>query len=240
MLTFLLTGCVLAEAGILAAWLVWGSRPLWQRLFLHVCLATLLVVLWIVGILPWLDRRTLALLLPFLLRLLPAVSVGLSSPLWVARLFFGWRVVSTANSDKTGDKLSIRDFLVGMTVVGAALALARLGKDWQPHPEWAQWVRLGIAVAIAAAAALFLELPVLWFAFGFRSHLLGALAVGATMLIPWAILVTTATAIEGASRRAISCRLCLFFLSLGYTTAVAFWLARAGGYRLEVRSLGPQ
>jgi hypothetical protein len=241
MLTFLLTGCVVAEAGILAASLVWGSRSLGLRLFLQVCVATILVVLWIVGILPWLDQRTLELLVPFLLRLLPAVSLGLSAPLWVAKLFFNWRIVSSANSGKSRDKLSIRDFLVGMAVVGAALALARLGKDWQPYPEWAQWVRFGFAVAFAAAAGLFLELPVVWFAFRIRSHLHGAVAIGATMLIPWAILMTTVTAIDGRipDGRLIA-GFCLFFLSLGYTTALAFWLARASGYRLAIGDAAAQ
>jgi hypothetical protein len=238
MLTFLLTGCVVAEAGILAAWLVWGNRSLWQRLFLHLFVATILLVLWIVGILPWMDRRALTEpFVPFLLLSLPAVSVGLSAPLWAARLFFNWRIVSSANSDETGKKLSIRDFLVGMAVVGAALALARLAKDLQPFPERAHWLRLGIVVAAAAAAGLFLELPLFWTTFRIRSHWHGAVAIGITMLIPWAILVTTATAIDGRipDGRWIS-GFCLFFLSLGYTTAVPFWLARASGYRVETGS----
>jgi hypothetical protein len=236
MLTFLLTDCVVAEAGILAAWLVWGNRSLWQRLFLHLCVATILVVLWIVGIVPWMDRRALTEpFVPFLLLSLPAVSVGLSAPLWAARLFFNWRIVSSANSDETGTKLSIRDFLIGMAVVGAALALARLAKDLQPFPERVHWLRLGFVVAAAAAAGLFLELPLVWLTIRIRSHCYGAVAIGITMLIPWAILVTTATAIDGRipDGRWIA-GFCLFFLCLGYTTAVAFWLARASGYRLTI------
>jgi len=234
MLTFLLTGCVVAEAGILAAWLVWGSGPFWKRFLLHVCVALILVVLWIVGNLPWVDRRAFPFVL-FLLLSLPAVSVGLSAPLWVARLFFDWRIVSTANSDKTGDRLSIRDFLVGMAVVGAALALARLAKTFQPYPEGAHWLRLGFAVAAAAAAGLLLALPVLWCALRIRTQLRSALAVGATMLVAWVILITIVTAVD---RRIPDGRvvagICLFLLGLGYTTAAAFWLARADGYRLEI------
>jgi hypothetical protein len=233
-ITFLLTGCIVAEAGILAAWLVWTNRSMWQRLFLHVCAATILVVLYIVGVLPWLDPRTLTGFVPWLLLSLPAVSVGLSAPLWVAKLFFGWRIVLSVNSDKTGNSLSIRDFLIGMAVVGAALALARLAKGFQPHPEWAYWMRLGVGVAIAAVAGL-LVLPVLWCAFRIRSRLHGAVAIGVTMLIPWAILVTSATAIDGRipDGRLIA-GICLFLLSLGYTTATPFWIARAAGYCLEL------
>jgi len=238
LLMFLLTGCVVAEAGILPAWLVWGRGPLWQRLPWHVGIAFVLFVLWYLGMLVWHlrsydDRVQVPAMILFSL---PAVSVAVSAPLWLVRLFFGWRIVPRDDLNLANERLSIRDFLVGMAVVGVALASARLAMAiGKPPEEWQYWLALGIAVAAAAAAGLFLELPLLWFTFRFRSYLPSGIAVGATMLVAWVILITIVTAVD---RRIPDGRvvagICLFLLSLGYTTAAAFWLARADGYRLEI------
>lgn len=233
-----LAGCLVAEAAILPAWLVWASRPLWQRLLGHVGVALALFVLWYLGMLVWHlrsydDRVKVPAMFLFSL---PAVSVGVSAPLWLMRLFFGWRIVVSENSGTADEKLSIRDFLVGMSVVGVALASARLAMAiGPPQQESDYWLPLGIAVGIAAAAGLFLELPIVWFTFRFQSPLLCVIAVGVTMLIPWLIIVTVGTVMEGQipDGRAVA-GLCLLFLSAGYTAALAFRLTRASGYRLQI------
>ncbi len=81
-------GVLLAQFGVLPAWLVWGERPFWQRFIIHWTLACGLALAWVLGLMmvvgahgtpgpPENFSRDLGMM--FLC--LPGVSLGIEAPM---------------------------------------------------------------------------------------------------------------------------------------------------------------
>jgi hypothetical protein len=92
---FGIVGCVLAQGNLLAEWLAWGDGPFLRRLLAHWKIAAGLYLIWLVGFGLALARhgrvppeiaKTVALGVPL-------VSIAAQLPLWIARQWFGWRLV---------------------------------------------------------------------------------------------------------------------------------------------------
>lgn len=238
-LMFVLAGCVAAQAPLLSAWLVWGNGPLWRRLAFHFSVAGVLATFGLIGMLPVVYPSE-GVQGPLMVGLsLPTVSVAVSAPLWAMRVFFGWRIVREEQMAVPDVRITIVEFFIGMTIVAVALTIARLGMEVGdlPRPE-EYWVAIGAISGAAMAAAALLELPGVWIAMRLRPAA-SALAVGAIMSLPWLVIVIFWTVAEGRipDGRFVAAGF-LLLQSFGFTTAAAFWIARAAGYRLVTGTMG--
>lgn len=148
-IAFGIVGCVLAQGNLLAAWLVWSDGPFLRRLAAHWKIAVGLYLIWLVGLAVAGDHETPQIAATVALGV-PLVSLAAQFPLWLARQWFGWRLVreQAEAAHRTEPPLAIRDLMLATLLVAASLALARLapadGKD-----VWPIW-----AVACAAASVI--------------------------------------------------------------------------------------
>ena len=86
---------VLAQGNLLAAWLAWSDGPFLRRLLTHWKIAAGLYLIWLVGF--GLATARNGKVPPGIAAIValgvPLVSLAAQFPLWVARQWFGWRLV---------------------------------------------------------------------------------------------------------------------------------------------------
>ena len=241
------TGAFLAQFAILPAWLVWGCRPLWQRVAIHCGTAAILLVAWTLGwlvvdagsdILIWLFyfyEHVARVVVPAAL-LLPAISLAVEGPLWLTRVIFGWRLAPPGREPEPDRKLAIRDFLIGMSVVAMALAAVRasLAASEQNVPADA-WTSIAIQLGCAALASA-LALPLLAWALLRLPDLRGGLGVVGVYGLATYCLLAIVGLILFRPARPLESLAYLFILQATFTalTGASFTLARRAGYRLQI------
>jgi len=233
-------GCVLAQGNLLAAWLAWGDGPFLRRLLMHWKVATGLYVIWLVGFrlatrgtnVPPQLAATVALGVPL-------VSLAAQFPLWVARQWFGWRLVrEPAEEALPGEPpLAIRDLMVATLVVAVALALARLAPSPDAGEMWPVW---GVAVTVASVVSTIALLPAGPLLMRprqlSRALARGGLYAAAWIALPW--IIVAALRWYGGIKLppwqifvGLSCLMFTFAATLTLTAAIA----RDRGYRLTSR-----
>ena len=95
-----IVGCVLAQGCLLAAWLAWSDGPFLRRLARHWIIATGLYLIWLVGLVLAFVRDPAAPHMAATVALgVPLVSIAAQFPLWLARQFWGWRLVRDGRAD---------------------------------------------------------------------------------------------------------------------------------------------
>jgi hypothetical protein len=245
-------GAIAAEAGVLAVWLVWCEWPLSLRLALHWLAALFLFGCWVLGSLaawqadPYYPDRFLfqPKLVVATAAALPPISLAVQIPLWLCRLVFGWRLVRTAKSQRppTESKLSIRDLLVGTSVVAASLGCLRLvALDPQQIEAryWALW-GLGVLALIAVSAVVLLSLVAIVLrpaASETAAALMLICSVGifGAVFIPFLLAMRTIGPGIRPPPHEPFLVISVFLTSFGGTLAAPLWLARSYGYRLRFR-----
>src|SRR4029453_2540951 len=85
----------------------------------------------------------------------PLVSIAAQFPLWVARQWFGWRLVRE-QAEGAEPPLAIRDLMLATLVVAVSLALARLAPSPDKGEMWPVW---GVACAVATVISSIALLP---------------------------------------------------------------------------------
>ncbi|HUE71104.1 MAG TPA: hypothetical protein VMP01_09470 [Pirellulaceae bacterium] len=240
----LAAGPLVAQFGILPAWLVWGERPFWQRLAIHWSLAAGLALAWIVGLvlaandsmgpLDYLLWETFCVFLCS-----PVVSLGVETPLWFTRFILGWRLHRTVAAATARRPLAIRDFLWGMAVISAALAAVRAAAAASYGNGGSEmWLGVAIAAGFACLASL-LVMPL--FAWGIlRAQVVGngiAIIVAFT-IVAGMVIIGVVTSMMGRPPPSGEpfAALFLFLGSTAASIAGALGLARAAGYRLVIES----
>lgn len=154
-----IVGCVLAQGCLLAAWLAWSDGPFLRRLASHWSIAVGLYLIWLVGlILAVRDHEAPQFAFTVALGV-PLVSLAAQLPLWVARQWFGWRLVreQADQAPPSEPPLAIRDLMLATLVVAVAFALARLAPLWRNASD--RWGAFAIACAVASAISSFALLP---------------------------------------------------------------------------------
>ena len=236
-------GILLAQFGILPAWLVWGERPFWQRLLIHWVLATALMMAWTMGVLMAVSAQgngpppKAFEIMAILCLCLPGVSLGMEAPLWATRLLFGWRL---RRQDSAGDvprPLGISDFLWGMAVISASLAALRCAAAVAGGPDASEvWVGAAIAVGSASLASLLVMLPLTWCILRLEAVETGVVFVVVYTLLAGVVILAILLAISGGfGNDALPvAALFLFLASLSASVSAGLRVARRAGDRLQV------
>jgi len=155
-----IVGSVLAQGCLLAAWLAWSDGPFLRRLLAHWKIAAGLYLIWLVGFgLANARHGKVPPLIAAIVALgVPLVSLAAQFPLWVARQWFGWRLVreQAEAAHSSEPPLAIRDLMLATLVVAVALALARLAPSPDAGEMWPVW---GVAVTVASVISSISLLP---------------------------------------------------------------------------------
>jgi hypothetical protein len=237
-------GILLSQFGVVPAWLVWGERAFWQRLTIHWALVMGLSLAWSVGLLMAIsvDRHgppptDVFIVLVTLCLCLPAVSLGIETPMWVTRHLFGWRLCRPAAAGEPPRPLAIRDFLWGMAVISCGLAAIRAAAAISYAPVSGEvWIGVAIAVGFAALASLLVMLPLTWCILRFKELGTGIVVIVAYTLaagLTFLAIVGAAGGNMGSDSRPVI-GVFLFLGSLAVTVASVLGLARGAGYHLEI------
>jgi hypothetical protein len=233
-LVFWCVGVMLAEGFVLAAWLVWGDRPFLQRLLVHWVAAAVLGAVWLLGAIATEgfrdgDIRDILEVIPFSL---PLFSLAIQLPLWIARYYFGWRLVDTCADRPAAKPMGTRDLMLGTVIVAVSLALARLAEGMDDSSEgWLIWAILAPSIA---GISLVSVLPVAVWLLRMRNPALGLICIPVQTTI--AILVTvTIIAVNEPSIRLEE----VFFIAttiVGFAAALtaAALAARVASFRLQI------
>ncbi len=239
-----IVGCVLSQGTLLAGWLAWSEGPFLWRLATHWKIAAGLYFVWLVGFGLVLARHggvpphfaaTVALGVPL-------VSIAAQLPLWIARQWFGWRLIrEQAGPAPLEPPLAIRDLMLATVVLAVSMALARLapadGQDvW---PVWA--VSFAIASVISSitllpAGVLLLRAPVVS-----RGIAWSCLYVLGWIALPWIIVAVVWTyGLAMLPPLALFVGLSSLMFTFAATLMLTAVIARDRGYRLTGRrKVGP-
>jgi cytochrome b561 len=146
------------QAMALTAWLVFGRERFGTRLTLHWLVALLLFGAWAAGVnIAAYDRRENYNEIFLVFASLGIASLAMQIPLWVLRLYFGWRVESIdAAKPQPELPLAIRDLMVGTFLVAVSLGFARLASSGRIQFWPVAWL---MVVGGLSALAIFSLLP---------------------------------------------------------------------------------
>jgi hypothetical protein len=252
---FGIVGCVLAQGCLLAAFLAWSDGPFLWRLRVHWLVALGLYLIWLVGLVLAFYRDPGAPNMADSVALgVPLVSVAAQFPLWLARQFWGWRLVREQADHMAADmvadrKLAIRDLMLATLVVAVSLALARLapldGKDKDGGPVWL------FSCVVASVISSITLLPAgAWL---MRSDAVGGLRVwlfrrglvwsilyaAAWIALVWIIVAAQWWFALPLAPRAIYVGISSFMFTFASTLILTALIARDRGYRLTGRRKTP-
>ena len=229
-------GCVLAQGCLLAAFLAWSNGPFIWRLLVHWQVALGLYLVWLVGFglavarsgrIPPVIAATVALGVPL-------VSVATQLPLWLARQFWGWRLVrEVSDEDHPAEKLAIRHLMLATVVVAVSLALARVAPSPDAGEMWPVW---GFSCVVATVISSITLLPAGAWLLRMRPFRRG-LAWSIFYAAAWIALVWIIVAVKswfGLPRapRAIYVGISSFMFTFASTLILTAIIVRSHGYHL--------
>ena len=242
-----IVGCVLAQGCLLAAFLAWSEGPFLRRLLVHWLIAAGLYLAWLGGLmLAAVGDGDASSVAASVALGVPLVSIGAQFPLWLARQFWGWRLVRDSRPDipvchPAERKLAIRDLLLATAVVAVALALARLapldGDDKDAGPVWL--VGCTVACVISSLTMLpagaWLMRPVgqtFLSAIPLRGLAFCILYAAAWIALVWIVVLVQWWFAFPRAPRAIYVGISSVIVAFAATVILTALLARSRGYRL--------
>jgi hypothetical protein len=195
-IAFGIVGCVLAQGNLLAAWLAWSDRPFLRRLLTHWKIAAGLYLIWLVGFGLAIARhgRVPPQIAAAVALGVPLVSLAAQFPLWVARQWFGWRLMrEQAEAVHPGEPpLAIRDLMLATLVVAVALALARVAPSPDAGSVWPIWAAAVTVASVISSISLLPAGPLLLRMRPFSRGLAwGSLYAAAWIALVWVIVAAT-------------------------------------------------
>ena len=234
-------GVLAGQIGGLSLVLVWGNGPFRARLALACTVGCWLFGCWHVGMRVAFDDSIVREFALFrarqMLAGLPLVSLAVQLPHWTLRTYFGWRFDPPEQSSRAPRRvpLSIRDVLLGTTVVGLTLCAAQfVARDRSEiSPDvWGQWA---IAVSVVAALSLVFLVPLVLLRAMHAGWTVGFILLAPLMSLLLLTVVNRATNVLGGnpdfdelSLPYLACVSCLA------TCSAPMWMARAARYRLKI------
>jgi len=237
-------GCVLAQGNLLAAWLAWSEGPFLWRLLTHWKIAVGLYLVWLVGLgLALVGGRVPPIIAATVALGVPLVSIAAQLPLWVARQWFGWRLVreQAEAAHPVEPPLAIRDLMLATLVVAVSLALARLAPSPDAGSMWPIW---GVAFVVASVISSLALLPAGALLMRMRPFSRGLASSGlyaaAWIALPWIIVgVLRITGSVMLPPLAIFVGLSSLMCTFAATLILTAVIAKGRGYRLTGGRLPP-
>ncbi len=233
---FGILGCVFAQGNLLAAWLAWSEGPFLRRLATHWKIAVILYFIWLMGLMLRGDHQAHEIAITVALGV-PLVSIAAQFPLWIARQWFGWRLVNeNASAAQLSDSpLAIRDLMLATILVAASLALARLAPGPQKRSElWTMWTVFFMWATIISSISLLPAGAILLRGKPFSRRLAwGGLYGGSLIALPWIVVfVVWWYGTAPPPPRALCVGLSSLMFAFASTLILTAGIARDRGYRL--------
>jgi hypothetical protein len=221
-----------------ALWCVLAPCSLGHRIVSGVFMAMVLIGAWFLGFLLWTVMSDVRFtewdIVAAIFLSIPLLAVAVQTPLWAAKLWFGWRIVTPACRRDAAIRrpFGIRDLLIGMALGACVLSAAQLGVPPNLSTE-GFLVPLVIYAVVLAVVSLLTTIPAI--AAILRSRRI-AWALGALLLYDVTLAIAVIeTFVAFAETDTLMLRLVfgslfgVYFLSLT-GCMVAF---RAAGWRLQ-------
>jgi hypothetical protein len=244
---FFIGGVVAGQLGLLAAWTALGPWRLYRQWFAASLVELGLFLALVFGMIvtsrheSWPEGNQL---LQMFLAVF-AVLAGAQVPLWLIRLFRGWRLVlrgsDAARTAIESRQLQIRDIFIAMTVLalflGTASAVAKSRGVARVDPYYLMEVLVAVGVTAVWSG---LVLPIcLWVCFGASATETRIVGLVGYLVGLAVVFVALVAAISGARGEISEIGGCFLVLHVGLLATVlsGLGLARACGYVLvSVRS----
>lgn len=226
-------GLIFAEGFVAAAWLVWSERPFLQRLLLHWVAAAVLGIAWLLGAIATEgvsdgDIRDVLEVIPFSL---PLFSLAIQLPLWIARYYFGWRLVDACADPVAARPMGTRDLMLGTVIVAVSLALARLAEGMDDSPEgWLIWSILAPSVA---GISLVSVLPVAVWLLRMQNPVIGLICIPVQTMIAICVTITIIAMNERIRPQEVFF-VATIIVSFAAALTAAALAARVAGFRLQI------
>ncbi len=239
-------GIICASPAHLAVLATLWSVPFWWRMFVSIGIGLLFISAWICGY--WVvytdhgyglwDVILFSLRREYGLRPLcvPLVFFAIQFPLWIARTAFRWDL-TTQDPDETHTfhPLTIRDILVGMTLVGLGMTAARFSMSYSGNNGSPEdfWMVVGIVMASVSGVSLISTLPVLVASFRIQRLWLAILVIGAyTVVVSLITFAVIAFFQQGFVDGEMIYGLSIMFAAYAATLVIPLSLAHYCGVRL--------
>lgn len=231
-------GVIVTQLAFHAVWCVLAPFGLGHRFVSGALLAMGLLGAWFLGFLLWHEMTGLRFrewdALGTIFLSIPLLAVAVQTPLWAAKFWFGWRIVTPVrrSNDATGRPFGIRDLLIGMALGACVLSAAQLAAP--PNTSTEDFlVPLVIAAVVLAIVSLLTTIPAIVAIL--RSRRI-APAVGVLLLYGFALAVgVIETFVAIAETDTLMMRLGFgTLLGVYFLTLTGCMLAfRAAGWRLR-------
>lgn len=159
-------GAAGAQAGLHAVWCVLAPVGFAMRFTVGVGTGLLLFGAWAMGQgvhvngQPYLGPNYWQVVVTALL-CLPLFAIAIQLPLWLVRMWCGWRILHRADPNRQSghEAFGIRDLLVATAMVAAAFSAARLGVSNGNSSRDVSLLPLVIGAGVAAVVSLLVTLP---------------------------------------------------------------------------------
>jgi hypothetical protein len=177
-------GIMLSEIALACVAIVWGQGRFVGRLLAVWFLGLIGLGAWAMSLLDAAQAvdSDEAQLLRFWFAAMPCVVLAIQVPLWLLRLYFGWRAVHRSTTTTSDTPLSIRDILMGTAITAVSLSLVRFSATWGQEVDAGFWLAWGIAALCLSAIGLLVISPLVLTTLYFRSTLV-ALVSSATYAV---------------------------------------------------------
>jgi hypothetical protein len=189
LLVFAIFGAILAQAGLLAIWGVFGCQSVLRRLLFGVAVAGILFFAFALGAAnstQFSHSRFWQEEVGKVLAVAPLILLSIQSPLWLAKIWFGWRIERADSVDNSPRRqFRIADMLILTALVAGSLGLAKWALGSQFGNGLMPWIPLAIAVGSSAAASLIFILAAITFALRMRIN-----AINITAVLFWTVATT--------------------------------------------------
>jgi hypothetical protein len=175
---YISAGLIVAQAGALSIGVVFAPASWLYRMSAFWAAAVVLFAAWGAGCVAheWMRQTQFRMDREIYVAVssMPLLALTIQAPLWGLKLFAGWSLVRpTETANKAPERpLSISDYLVGMAVIAASLAIARLAPHNSTQEFWIGW---SIVSASVATVSLIGIPPAMLFVFRWPGGLAGVL-----------------------------------------------------------------
>ncbi len=231
-------GVVGTQLAFHALWCVLAPCSLGHRIVSGVFMAMVLIGAWFLGFLLWTVMSDIRFtewdIVAAIFLSIPLLAVAVQTPLWAAKLWFGWRIVTPACRRDAAIRrpFGIRDLLIGMALGACVLSAAQLGVPPNTSTEEVL-IPLAIAAAVLAVVSLLTTVPAI--AAILRSRRI-AWALGALLLYDVTLAIAVIeTFVAFAETDTLMLRLVFGSLLGGYFLSLTGCMVafRAAGWRLQ-------